>query len=593
MRRIGALCAALCTAGALGAAPTAGAAGVSAASGGAASVGAAGVSAASVGTAQAPAGVAAHCPGGNLGGPATDITVKGAPMQKAACLPSLTTGTAPGGPLGTIATGHTDVSDWAGLAAAGTTNPTGVPGVQVDGYFPDTDPLQHSVENGWNHDAQFVLRLPASWNGKLVITGAPGVRKQYASDQIISDYVVAKGYAYASTDKGNSGTNFFTDGTTPGAAVAEWHQRVTELAQAAKATVGQVYGRAPARTYMTGISNGGYLTRWQLEHHPDIYDGGVDWEGTLLLANGPNLFTYLPTALANYPTYAGGGSGAAAAHDKMIAAGYAPGSEFLWADHYAEYWDLTQRSYRASFDPGFEPTGAPQDGYPFCQHGAIPAPLGRCDADYVYANRPAAHTAVGNVSLTGRIGKPMLTLHGDLDALLPIRTDSDVYNRMINAAGAGALHRYYVIGAGNHVDGRYDLHPGQLRPILPCYRVAFAALEGWVERGTPPPPSGFVPKPASGDVVNSCALPAAGTTGAGSASGPVRSGPTAGTAGPLAVTGPTGTAVSGSGAAPTTGAVSGDKRSLAATGLSSAVPAIAGFALLGAIALARRRRLRS
>jgi len=579
MRRIGALCAALCTAAALGAAPTAGAAGVSAASAGAASVRAA----------QAPAGVAAHCPGGNIGGPATGITVKGAPMQKAACLPSLTTG----GPTGTIATGHTDVSDWAGLAAAGTTNPTGVPGVQVDGYFPDTDGIQHSVENGWNHDAQFVLRLPATWNGKLVITGAPGVRKQYASDQIISDYVVARGYAYASTDKGNSGTNFFTDGSTPGAAVAEWHQRVTDLAVAAKATVKQVYGRAPARTYMTGISNGGYLTRWQLENRPDIYDGGVDWEGTLLLAQGPNLFTYLPTALANYPTYAGAGPGAAAAHDKMIAAGYAPGSEFLWADHYAEYWDLTQRSYRASFDPGFEPTGAPRDGFPFCQPG-IALLLGRCDADYVYANRPAAHTAVGKVSLTGRIGKPMLTLHGDLDALLPIRTDSDVYNRMINAAGAGALHRYYVIGDGNHVDGRYDAHPNQLRPILPCYRVAFAALEGWVERGTPPPPSGFVPKPTSGDVVNSCALPAAGTTGAGSpASGPVRSGSPAGTAGPSAVTGPAGTAVPGSGAASATGPLSGAQRSLAATGLSAAVPAIAGFALLGAIALARRRRLRS
>ena len=46
---------------------------------------------------------------------------------------------------------------------------------------------------------------------------------------------------------------------------------------------------------MAGISNGGYLTRWQLENRPDLYDGGLDWEGTLFRADGPNLFTYLPT----------------------------------------------------------------------------------------------------------------------------------------------------------------------------------------------------------------------------------------------------------------------------------------------------------
>ncbi len=60
------------------------------------------------------------------------------------------------------------------------------------------------------------------------------MRKQYASDFIISDYVLGKGYAYASTDKGNTGTNFQRDGTQPGDAVAEWHRRVTELAIAAR-----------------------------------------------------------------------------------------------------------------------------------------------------------------------------------------------------------------------------------------------------------------------------------------------------------------------------------------------------------------------
>jgi hypothetical protein len=258
------------------------------------------------------------------------------------------------------------------------------------------------------------------------------------------------------------------------------------------------YGSAPRRTYMTGISNGGYLTRWQLENRPDLYDGGVDWEGTLMEPGAPNLFTYLPVALRNYPRYKA--TGDAAAHDAMIAAGFEPGSEFLWDDHYGEYWDLTQRTYREEFDPDYD--GSLAAGIPFCQPG-VPG----CDADYDYASRPqAVKDALAKVALHGSIGKPLLTLHGTLDSLLPIRTDSDVYNRLVSGAGRGAMHRYYVIEHGNHVDGRYDAFPDRLRPILPCYRSAFIALTAWVEKGTPPPPDQLVPDQRQGDVVNSCAL---------------------------------------------------------------------------------------
>jgi hypothetical protein len=100
----------------------------------------------------------------------------------------------------------------------------------------------------------------------------------------------------------------------------------------------------------------------------------------------------------------------------------------------------------------------------------------------------------------------MLTLHGTLDALLPIATDSDVYSRMVRAAGRGRLHRYYVIEEGNHVDGLYDDYPERLRPMLPCVRAAFMALERWVERDAVPPKSGFVARPDHGDVVNACAI---------------------------------------------------------------------------------------
>ena len=200
----------------------------------------------------------------------------------------------------------------------------------------------------------------------------------------------------------------------------------------------------------------------QLENHPELYDGGVDWEGTLFNPDTPNLFTYLPVALREYPKWRA--TGDQAAHDAMIRAGFAPGSEILWDDHYGEYWDLTQRTYREEFDPGYD--GDMQAGIPFCQSGTPD-----CDADYDWPKRPpAAHEAMRKVSVTGRIGKPMLTLHGTLDALLPIATDSDVYTRMIAAAGSGDLSRYYVIEHGNHVDGRYDAHKDQLRPIWPCWR---------------------------------------------------------------------------------------------------------------------------
>jgi hypothetical protein len=47
-----------------------------------------------------------------------------------------------------------------------------------------------------------VIRLPDRGNGKVVVTGAPGVRAQYANDFIISDWMLARGCAFASTDAG-------------------------------------------------------------------------------------------------------------------------------------------------------------------------------------------------------------------------------------------------------------------------------------------------------------------------------------------------------------------------------------------------------
>ena len=55
--------------------------------------------------------------------------------------------------------------------------------------------------------------------------------------------MLAKGYAYASIDKGNTGAFFFRDGKEPGDAMREWHARTTQVARAAQAVVRQAYGK--------------------------------------------------------------------------------------------------------------------------------------------------------------------------------------------------------------------------------------------------------------------------------------------------------------------------------------------------------------
>ncbi len=177
--------------------------------------------------------------------------------------------------------------------------------MQVDGYFTDTsttNPL-----HGWKHDSQFVIRLPERWNGRMVVAGAPGVRRQYSSDFLVSDRVLAQGYAYASIDKGNTGASFFRD------------------------------GRPAARTYMTGVSIGGYRTRWQLENEPGVFDGGVESEGTLVEAEH-NVLGFLSEALRAYPAYRHGtGVAKEAARQRLLPVGCEPGSEPLW--------DLRNRVY--------------------------------------------------------------------------------------------------------------------------------------------------------------------------------------------------------------------------------------------------------
>ena len=344
--------------------------------------------------------------------------------------------------------------------------------------------------------------MPERWNGRLVVAGAPGVRKQYSSDYLISDRVLAQGYAYASIDKGNTGLFFFRDGEEPGDAIREWRSRVTQVARAAQHVVRQTYGRPAARTYMSGVSNGGYLTRWQLENRPGVFDGGLDSEGTLFETDN-NVLTYLSDALRAYPAFRDGtGAAKEQARQAMYAAGFEPGSEPLWELHHRIYWDLTQRIYREELDPTYDgdleagiTPECPIFGRPGCS----------TDTQYDLSTRPhAVLDAFDGITLTGKLKRPMLSVHGDLDSLLPISLHAERYTELVAEQRRTRLHRAYVVEGGQHVDGFVPMFPG-LRALLPCNTAAFDALIAWVELGVEPPVSGPV-EPATGDRVNDCTL---------------------------------------------------------------------------------------
>src|SRR5439155_19373823 len=67
-----------------------------------------------------------------------------------------------------------------------------VPGLQINARIA-SDPAGQ---------ARFLVRLPNAWNGRLVVAGASGTRSEFNGDFAWSDYVVQKGYAYASQNKG-------------------------------------------------------------------------------------------------------------------------------------------------------------------------------------------------------------------------------------------------------------------------------------------------------------------------------------------------------------------------------------------------------
>jgi len=384
-----------------------------------------------------------------------------------------------------------------------------VPGVQLEGYLSD-DPTGQ---------ARFLLRLPDDWNGNLVVAGASGTRSEFNGDFAWSDYVVQKGYAYASQNKGVLNLRIVSlasptppDGLScrlnPSSQVwvdfydnaadkpfTQWTQYIIAAGQLAQVGVKAQYNRYPRHTFAVGTSNGGYQVRRAIEEAPDLFDGGVDWEGTFINPNGPNILIDLPPAIANWPAYvASGFNPNSPAAQNIIAAGYPPdiviGAASLWANYWASFWEVTQCQWQKRFDPTWVTyPGGPSDitgtgGYNYFSRAAL---------DPLITDQLAA------VATTGKIKRPLITVAGTMDALLPIKRGARAYEALVNASRKGnnekreAQYRLYEVQNGNHIETYKDTFT-QLEFIQPHAQKAFDLLVQHVENNAALPPSQCVPR---------------------------------------------------------------------------------------------------
>jgi hypothetical protein len=315
-----------------------------------------------------------------------------------------------------------------------------VPGIEVRGRFAD-DPTGQ---------ARFLVRLPGAWNGRLVVAGASGTRSEDNGDFAWSDYVVQKGYAYASQNKGvlnlqiaslasptapdatacrlnpasQIWVRFFDD--DPAKPFTQWTQYLIEDARLARRAVLAQYHRAPRFSYAVGTSNGGYQVRRAVEDAPELFDGGVDWEGTFIDPR-ENLLIDLPPAVASFAAYAASGfDGASAAARAIVAAGYPPdlvtGTTSLWGLYWAQFWEVTQCQWQKRFDPA-------ATTYP----GGVNDVTGTGGYDYAarVAADPEIARRVAQVATTGRIKRPLITVAGTMDALLPIQRGARAYEALV------------------------------------------------------------------------------------------------------------------------------------------------------------------
>ncbi len=365
--------------------------------------------------------------------------------------------------------------------------------------------------SGMIEDCTFVMRIPDNWNGRLVVVGSPGFGSERSTDAMISDYVLTKfdaenkSYAYVACDKGTVGEQIpFPNGqisplskaltvlTNDKDSLEEWNVRVHQVTVATKDLLKRTRGQAPVKTYLWGLSNGGYIDRWAAENDADLYDGILDWEGVLWRANDENLISSMSKATNAWEVLKNKQATAEekqAAMDVFAKLGLPKEASFLLPMHGQWYYLPTLNVHRMKYDPEWKH----REWYEYMSH---PEDY----KDYDWFKRPQMiKDRIAKFENTGNIKKPFISVHGTWDALLFSNVHATAYENLVKENNKQGLFRLYMVENGNHFEGfvgRPAIDPQhKLQPLMPVVHQAFDALVDWVENGIPAPNSQTIAVP--------------------------------------------------------------------------------------------------
>lgn len=131
--------------------------------------------------------------------------------------------------------------------------------------------------DGHMYGDHFELRLPVTWNGKLLFQGGGGTDGVLNPALGIVDYkdppALARGYAVVTTDGGHGNNLDFSHEQQ--ARIDYAYQSIGDVTAIAKQIIAIYYHRSPTHSYFMGCSNGGREAMIATQRYPLEFDGAI------------------------------------------------------------------------------------------------------------------------------------------------------------------------------------------------------------------------------------------------------------------------------------------------------------------------------